>query len=266
MTAPHYATAAYVAWLSGQLSDRDAAIARDLARVRVLTGHQLDRLHFMALADLRRDTGRRRVMQRLVRLKVVTTLDRRIGGVRAGSAGFCYVLDVAGQRLVSLLDGHGVDARRPWSVSEAFLAHSLAVSEHYVQLRELEHQGVLELIDFRAEPASWQKTVSLGILKPDAYVLVARGDIEDAWWIEVDRGTESPNTLRRKLRLYQLIAQSGGVGPHDILPRVLITVPSERRYAVIEEVIDGLALGQSAFMRLCMTGRAAALIAHDLQE
>jgi hypothetical protein len=55
-------TAAYVADLVTRLSRRDQAILHDLARVRVLTGNQLERLHFYDLAAANRDRARRRVL------------------------------------------------------------------------------------------------------------------------------------------------------------------------------------------------------------
>jgi hypothetical protein len=237
----HRATGVYVAGLITDLSGRDLAILRDLARMRCLTGLQLNRLHFHDLGATNRDRARRRVLNRLVRLSVVTTLARRIGGVRAGSAGLVYALDAGGQRLLRLLD-HDNDGpgRRPWTPSTLFLAHTLAVAELYVCLREAERTGRLELSAFLAEPASWQRTASLGTIKPDGYALVAHADIEDAWWLEVDQGTESRNTIRRKLSLYLLAAQAGVVGPHEILPRVLVTVPDERRLTAIRETVTDI--------------------------
>jgi hypothetical protein len=213
-------TAAYVADLAARLSVRDVRILHDLARVRVLTGNQLERLHFHDLGLTNRDRARHRVLNRLIAWRAVTTLARRVGGVRAGSAGLTYSLDTAGQRVLRLLDDRDErPARRPWTPGALFLAHSLAASELYVRLREAERGGHLELSAFSAEPASWQRTPSLGTIKPDAYTLVAYGDIEDAWWIEVDQATESRNTIRRKLSLYLLAAQAGVVGPHQVLTR-----------------------------------------------
>jgi len=234
-------TAAYVASLTDQLSNRDAAIVRDLSRVRVLTGKQLERLHFYDLQAANRDRARRRVLNRLTHLSLVTPLSRRIGGVRAGSAGLVYSLDTAGQRILQQLDkGNKQPVRRPWTPGTLFLSHTLAVAELYVRLRENERNNQLELSAFLAEPASWQRTASLGTIKADAYALVAYGNVEDAWWIEVDRATESRTTLRRKLSLYLLAAQAGITGPDGMLPRVLVTVPDEQRLGTVREIIADL--------------------------
>lgn len=236
-------TAAYVADLATRLSTRDQVIVRDLARVRVLTGNHLERLHFHDLAATNRDRARRRVLNRLIAWHVVTTLARRVGGVRAGSAGLIYSLDTAGQRALRLVDGEAeLSARRPWTPGALFLGHTLAVAELYVRLREAERAGRLELSAFHAEPASWRRTTTLGTLKPDAYALLAHGDIEDAWWLEVDQGTESPATLRRKLSLYVLAATAGVVGPDEVLPRVMVTVPDTQRLEIVREIVSDLGL------------------------
>jgi hypothetical protein len=261
----HRATGAYVASLVDQLSTRDEAILRGLGRVRCLTGRQLERLHFHDLQAANRDRARRRVLSHLIHLSLITTLSRRIGGVRAGSAGLVYALDAAGQRLVQLLNHEGdASARRPWTPSALFLNHTLAVSELFVSLCEAERPGRLELSIFLAEPASWHRTTALGTLKPDAYALVASGDVEDAWWLEVDQATESRNTIRRKLSLYVLAAQAGVTGPDGILPRVLVTVPDEKRATVVREIVSGLGPMAERLIFATLHNRAVEYLAETL--
>lgn len=261
------ATAAYVVSLLDGLSTRDLAILLDLGRVRVLTGRQLERLHFHDLAAPNRDRARRRVLNRLISLSVITTLERSIGGVRAGSAGLVYALDAVGQRLLMLLISEGQkSARRPWTPGALFLNHTLAVSELYVRLREAERAGQLELSGFLAEPACWQRTASLGTIKPDAYALVAAGEVEDAWRLEVDRGTESPGTLRRKLNLYLLAAQAGVTGPDGILPRVLVTVPNERRLTTVRSITDSLGANAARLISVSLHEAAIPFLVQVLRE
>ena len=54
--------------LPERLGNRDLAILSDVARVRVLTGDQLTRLHFHELSTKSRDRARRRVLARLAGL------------------------------------------------------------------------------------------------------------------------------------------------------------------------------------------------------
>lgn len=228
--------------LHDALSDRDRRILLDLIRVRVLAGGQLDRLHFHTLSPSSQHRVRRRVLERLASLGLAAMLERRVGGVRAGSAGHVYALGLAGQRILPLLTGEPppARARQPWTPGRLFLAHALDVAELYVRLREHERTGALELQRYDAEPQSWYPTGFGGVLKPDALTVVRSGAISDTIWLEVDRATESLPTLRRKLLGYVDFALSGQLGPGDVVPRVLVTVPHEKRLTAVSELIAGL--------------------------
>jgi hypothetical protein len=205
-------------------------------------------------------------MTRLVRLGVVTALSRRIGGIRAGSTGLVYTLDSAGQRLLGFLDGvDDAPGRRPWETSPRFLDHTLAVAELYVRLREAERSGDLGLLRFLAEPACWQRTATLGVLKPDAYVLLARDGFEYAWWCEIDMGTESRTTLQRKLNHYVLAVQAGVIGPDQFLPQVLVCVLDEKRLGQVEEIIRGLAAPANKLFHVTAAVQAVAYLL-DVRE
>lgn len=272
MTARHISRAAADRLLEG-LSERDRAILGDLARVRVLSGHQLTRLHFHELAAGSKDRTRRRVLERLTGLTVVTTLERRIGGVHAGSAGLVYALGVAGQHLVPLL---GTDSaaepwrrpRSPWTPGQLFLAHTLTVAELYVQLVEATRREGFSLGTFLAEPASWVATGLGGWLKPDAYAVLRTDAVEDCWWIEVDRATESLATLRRKLLTYLDFVNGGQPGPDGVVPRVLITVPDDkrRRRSDVAALLEQLPGPASKLFQLAAEGEAVRHVVHVLRE
>ena len=222
------------------LPNRDQHILADLGRVRLLTGHHLERLFYSTLnGSNTKGSARRRSLNRLQHLHLVTTLDRRVGGERAGSAGLIYVLDTLGRRLVDERGTGGTRQRRPWPIGQLFVAHTLAISELYVRLREAERADHLQLLTFEAEPDAWHPT-SLGMVKPDAHAVVATGRYEDHFWLEVDRGTESLPTLRRKLLAYVDVALAGDRGPAGVLPRVLVTVESERRLSAVAELLNNL--------------------------
>jgi Replication-relaxation len=250
----------------GTLSQRDQAILLDLARVRVLSGEQVTRLHFMGLASSSRERSRRRVLARLAEHQLAATLERVIGGSRSGSSGLVYALGVAGQRALPLLeadaytDGTATRTRTPWTPGSRFLAHSLAISEMYVCLRERERAGELGLGHYCVESAAWHPDGRGGVIKPDAYVRIHRREIEDCWWIEVDRATESIPTLRRKLLAYVEFARTGQGGPDGIMPRVLVTVPHDHRLAAVRTMISSLPPPAAELIFPVLHGQAATLM------
>jgi hypothetical protein len=219
-----------------ELSSRQYAVLTDLQRVRLLSGRQIERLHFAGLATPNaRGSARRRTLGGLLSAGLVTTLPRRIGGERSGSAGLVYTLDARGHRVLAESEPNSDRIRRPWPIGWPFVQHSLGVAELYVRLRELETSGTIRLLQFAAEPACWYRTV-----KPDAWAVYETAQWEEHWWLEVDRATESLPTLERKLRHYVAFADSGQVGPLGVTPRVLLTVPSAVRLAAAKQVADTL--------------------------
>lgn len=87
--------------LHRSLSARDLAVLRSVAEHRYLTTGQVEGFHFTGHATAA--TGRsvtRRMLRRLSALRILTHLDRRIGGVRAGSASFVWRVGPVGSRLL----------------------------------------------------------------------------------------------------------------------------------------------------------------------
>lgn len=231
-----YVTAHRLAVMERTLSDRDREVLTTLTRVRVATARQLYQLHFEGVT--RRQA--RAALASLAGRRLITRLPRVVGGVRAGSTGYVYTLDLAGIRLM-----HPEHARpqRPWSVGHAFLDHSLAITDLYVRLVEAHRTGRLTLADFVTEPGCWRRFSGSGggpiTLKPDAAVRLLVGRFEDRWFIEVDRGTESRTALARKCDLYRQYWQTGREQSraNGIFPKVLWLVPDERRQAALADVI-----------------------------
>src|SRR5437868_15248922 len=115
----------HVEWVRDRLGERDRQILATIARVRLATGAQLERLHFLDLPPSHRSRSRRRVLRRLVDWRVLVPLERRIGGVRAGSAGLVLALDSAGQWLANVnsrATGDNAAVRRPTQPSTQLLA------------------------------------------------------------------------------------------------------------------------------------------------
>lgn len=230
-----------------QLSVRDQAIVADVGRFRVLSGDQLRRLHFPvepggSLAGAVRRS--QRVLKRLVGLGVLVALERRVGGVRAGSAGYCYVLGYRGQRLVY----PSKRARSEHTLGERFVYHAVDVAEVYVRLMDITREptgDLVELLSLETEPDCWRDYLlpsgSVQILKPDLFVAIGAGDHEHRWFVEVDRATESLSRVEHKCRLYLAYLRTGQEqATHGVFPKVLWTVPTDKRRRQLEGVFSRL--------------------------
>lgn len=232
---------AHVEWVAERLGGRDRAIMASVDRLRLVSSLQLERLHFAELSEPSRARIRRRVLARLVAWRVLMTLERRIGGVRAGSSGLVYALDSCGQQLVRLsaADKGNANARRAYIPSVALVGHTLAVTELYASLTELSRAAGFEVITFVTEPACWWPNGYGGVLKPDAYLCLASATFSDSWWLEQDQGSEHLPTIKHKLRTYLDFA-SHGLGPSGVIPRVLVSVASDARREAVEHIIRRL--------------------------
>jgi len=103
-------------------------------------------------------------------------------------------------------------------------------------------------------------------MKPDAYMVVSSGETEDTWAVEVDKATEHVPALRRKLAAYLDYVKRGELGPDGVLPRVLITVPDERRSAAVYGVIAALPEPASKLFMVSIEDHAISLVAEVLRE
>jgi hypothetical protein len=236
------------------LTERDRAILADLERLRVLTGAHLQRLRFDHINPGSRARDRRSVLQRLTDLGLVSTLDRRIGGIRAGSAGHVYTLAPAGHRYLALQRGQPLPprSRRLHTPSTPFLAHALAISGIYVSLIEASCHHDFQVRTFTTEPACWQPTGTGRDLKPDAYTVLKAPTYQDCWWLEIDRATESLPKIIRKCRTYFDFLTHGGVGPDEVPPRILFTTPDTDRRNAIQDVIIKQASTETSQL-ICVT-------------
>jgi hypothetical protein len=216
-----------------RLSARDLAIIRQVAELRLMSARQIQAVHFLDAAHDNAPAAtraRQRVLERLTRERLLIRLDRRIGGIRAGSAGFVLALGPVGQRVLAT-DG---TRRRSYEPTLRFVDHTLALAQLVVDLTLASRRGVLDLLDCRAEPRSWREFSGPSgrrLLRPDAFVALGSGEYELRWFIEVDRSTESLPVIVRKCRLYADYYQSGKEqdAQGGVFPRVCWIVPDEAR-------------------------------------
>lgn len=241
-----------LASLRSSVSTRDLEILRSVSTHRFLTSKHIEQLHFdghgSALAATR---SANRVLRRLGALRLIAHLDRRVGGIHAGSSSYVWQLAPAGDRILEADAGHGT-RRRHREPSIRLLAHTLAVADIHVALVTATRRHDLELIQMQIEPESWRYfSGSAGqrrLLRPDLAFVTAQGDYEDHWLAEADTGTEHPPTIVRKCQLYEEYRRSGREqDTHDVFPRVLWIVPNQTRVDRLTAAIKSARLDQDLF-------------------
>ncbi len=216
-----------------RLSERDLAILRAVSDHQFMTTRQIQRLLFHAHQN--EPAGIRatlRVLSRLIDHRVLTCLERPIGGTRAGSSAYVWCLDVVGDRLARAESGGS--RRRFYQPSLTFLGHKLAVAESRVVVEETVRTHGMELLSLEIEMQSWRPFLGAGgqtiKLKPDLSLVTASAEFEDSWLIEVDLGSESFRTLIEKCFLYDAYRRTGREqAAHGVFPRVLWIMPTSSR-------------------------------------
>lgn len=248
--------------LRNRLSDRDLAILQSVDAFRLLTARQIEALHFHDHATpLTGARAARRVLERLTRDRVLTRLERRIGGVRAGSASHIYAVGPAGHRVL-----HGDSSRRWREPSETFVAHTLAVADLVVALTEQDREGGAELVEYQTEPGCWRDSprpmAGTQTLKPDLFVATATNQSELRWFVEVDLGTESGSAIVRKCRTYHAYWQSGiEQERHEVFPKVLWVADTPRRAGLIHRAIGKAHSLHQPLFDIATTNDAIAVLA-----
>jgi hypothetical protein len=241
------------------------AVLRSLAQLRLLTGEQVRRLHMTEGSPATQARRARSLLQRLTELRLVVRLGRRVGGVRAGSAGYVYGISGHGQAVLSIDGLHGKQRRRVWETSPAFQDHVLCVADTYIALVEAERRGDVEALDFAAEPAAWRRfpgTHGQAVtLKPDAFVRLGVGELEHSAFAEVDMGTESGPTIARKCEVYARYWRAGiEQSKNEVFPRVLWLASSEHGARRITDVLTRLPREVQPLFHVAFLGGAVAVL------
>lgn len=234
------------------------ATTRQLAQITALSGQ------YGSARSALRQTSRR--MRRQHGLGLVAHLARRIGGTRAGSAGYVWYLTAAGQRLTD--EGQGRGARRRFQEPSAlFLAHTLAITQARVVIEQAIHAVGGHLARLRTEPACWRSWLrlggALGWLKPDLEAITATdAGAEDHWLLEVDLDTEHPARLLAKCHDYQAHLASGTFqAQHGYYPQVVWLLTNQARAGrLAEQIAADQTLTPELFKIIAAPEQLAALI------
>lgn len=208
---------------------------------RFLTTHQLARLFRHQFGNRR--SAKRQTLRHLDSLReqrLVTALERRVGGWQGGSAVTIWTLTTKGLRL---LTGKRTGRIRPHHYSTTFLEHLLAVAEVRVLLEETTHQtpGLEALVE--TEPRCWRTYLgSAGMattLKPDLALGVTTTDFVDYYFVEVDRATENPGRVIRKCWQYETYRRTGAEQKQlGVFPLVVWVVPNLGRAEQLRQAIS----------------------------
>jgi hypothetical protein len=222
--------------INERLSERDWQILVTVRAFKYLTTRQLSRQHFSL--DNPQGAIPRIANHSLARLRglgLLSNLDRRIGGVRAGSGGHVWQITDLAYRLLCHHFHEPTSKRvRAMEPSTTFLDHTLAIAEGVLTLQEATRDGSVKLTRIQLEPTCWRDYLGNGgetrWLKPDLNAVTKSGDFEDHWFLEVDRATEPPGRIIRKCIEYIDYRRTGKEqSAEGLFPAVVWIVPNENR-------------------------------------
>jgi hypothetical protein len=268
-------TTARLLTLAADLAPRERLVLEELVRFRLMSHAQLTAIleepsNGSTPASAARAS--RRILAQMTSLGLLARLERRVGGVRAGSQGYIYYLGPAGQRLVAFWQGRGITKGRSRpEPGGRFVRHHLAVAQLYIDVRRAGQDGVLDLLAFDPEPASWRQLVNgFGghtLLKPDAFLRIGIGAYEDRYFVEVDLGSESRIVIAQKLRGYVSYWHSGAEQQdHGVFPRVLLLTTTEARKSALMEVCERLPAESWSLFTITTLDKALEVLSGQLER
>ena len=243
--SPTIAAARFSSLVPPPIHPMQARLLALVAAHRFATTTQLSRLtalEYASPASALRQTQRH--LASLAQQRLLTNLERRVGGWQGGSAVTIWAATTRGQRLVAADEGEGEVPRRqrPREVSTTFLDHLLAITEVRTSVEEAVRQEADTDAAVALEPDCWRTALSpsgqVQVLRPDLAVTITSPAYEDRYLIEVDRATENPGRVIATCWRYQEHqATSAQASDGDVFPLVVWLVPTDRRRHRLERAI-----------------------------
>ena len=242
--SPTDSTARFSSLVPAPIHPMQARLLALVAAHRFATTTQLARLtapEYASSASALRQTQRH--LASLAQQRLLTSLERRVGGWQGGSAVTIWAATTRGQRLVAADEGEEVPRRqRPREVSTTFLDHLLAITEVRTSIEEAVRQEADTEAMVALEPECWRTALSpsgqVQVLRPDLAVTITSPAYEDCYLIEVDRATENPGRVIATCWRYQEHqATSAQASDGDVFPLVVWLVPTDRRRHRLERAI-----------------------------
>lgn len=246
--SPTTAAARFSSLVPAPIHPMQARLLALVAAHRFATTTQLARLtalEYASSASALRQTQRH--LASLAQQRLLTSLERRVGGWQGGSAVTIWAATTRGHRLVAAENGEdeGEEVprrQRPREVSTTFLDHLLAITEVRTSIEEAVRQEADTEATVALEPDCWRTALSpsgqVQVLRPDLAVTITSPAYEDRYLMEVDRATENPGRVIATCWRYQEHqATSVQASDGDVFPLVVWLVPTDRRRHRLERAI-----------------------------
>lgn len=242
--SPTVAAARFSSLVSPPGHPMQARLLALVAAHRFATTTQLARLtalEYASSASALRQTQRH--LASLAQQRLLTSLERRVGGWQGGSAVTIWAATTRGHRLMAAeAEGEGEEVprrQRPREVSTTFLDHLLAITEVRTSIEEAVRQQTDTEATVALEPECWRTRLGPSgqpqVLRPDLAVTVTSPAYEDRYLVEVDRATENPGRVIATCWRYQEHHAQAGDG--GVFPLVVWLVPNDRRRHRLERAI-----------------------------
>ena len=243
--SPTTAAARFSSLVPAPIHPMQARLLALVAAHRFATTTQLARLtalEYASSASALRQTQRH--LASLAQQRLLTSLERRVGGWQGGSAVTIWAATTRGHRLVAADEDEGEVPRRqrPREVSTTFLDHLLAITEVRTSIEEAVRQEADTEAAVALEPECWRTVLSpsgqVQVLRPDLAVTITSPAYEDRYLMEVDRATENPGRVIATCWRYQEHqAATSQASDGDVFPLVVWLVPTDRRRNRLERAI-----------------------------
>ena len=244
--SPTDSTARFSSLVPAPIHPMQARLLALVAAHRFATTTQLARLtapEYASSASALRQTQRH--LASLAQQRLLTSLERRVGGWQGGSAVTVWAATTRGHRRVAAENGEDEEVprrQRPREVSTTFLDHLLAITEVRTSIEEAVRQQTDTEATVALEPDCWRTHLGpsgqVQVLRPDLAVTITSPAYEDRYLVEVDRATENPGRVIATCWRYQEHqATTSQASDDDVFPLVVWLVPGDRRRHRLERAI-----------------------------
>lgn len=220
------------------LTKQDYTLLDLLNRCRYATTKQISNLYFRDNTPKTATRKANLLTKKLASMGLITHLERRIGGVRAGSGSYIWSITHKGLKVLRQVKPNiKLRLKNRYEPSRDHLKHQLFVTQLFVEVRGLHLDKKLTLDTFAFEPKCWRaftKGFRPFTLKPDALMQVSLGDFEDAYFLEADNATEHLGRVIAKCKQY-IAYFNTGIEQREIglFPLVMWVVPDNKRKSAI---------------------------------